>query len=52
MSIRLFALCLVLLPTATLAQQSTYPGECGHPRNCPAGQILDTASKTCVAISS
>ena len=52
MTLRLIALCLCLLPTATLAQQSTYPGECDHSRSCPEGQILDSVSKTCVAISS
>ena len=49
MMIRLIALCL-LLPSATLAQQSTRPGECESKR-CPEGQIMDNTSRTCVAIS-
>lgn len=50
MTIRLIALCLCLLPTATLAQQS-YPGECDHARACPAGQTLDSDKKTCIDVS-
>jgi len=51
MTIRLIALCLCLLPTATPAQQSSPPGECDKARACPAGQVLDSASKTCVEVS-
>ncbi len=51
MTIRLFAFCVCLLPTATIAQQSSYPGACDHARACPAGQILDTAKNTCVDVS-
>jgi len=50
MTLRLIVLCLALAPTASLAQQAE--GECDHKRTCPSGQILDTATKTCVAISS
>ena len=49
--IRLFAVCLCLLPSVTLAQQSTYPGACDDARACPAGQIMDSAKKVCVEIS-
>ncbi len=56
MTIRLIALCLTLLPaamlpTASLAQQSPYPGSCDHARACPAGQIMDGEKKTCVDVS-
>lgn len=51
MTIRLIAFCLCLLPTANLAQQSPYPGECDHARACPTGQIMDSAKKTCVDVS-
>ncbi len=51
MTIRLIALCLCLLPTATLAQQSTYPGSCDHAKACPEGQTMDSTSKTCVDVS-
>ena len=51
MMFRMIALSVFLLPTAALAQQSTYPGECDHARACPAGQIMDSAKKTCVEVS-
>jgi hypothetical protein len=51
MTIRLIALCLCLLPSATLAQQSTYPGSCDHAKACPEGQTMDSTSKTCVDVS-
>jgi hypothetical protein len=51
MTIRLIALCLCLLPTTTLAQQSSRPGECDYARACPSGQIMDNATKTCVEVS-
>lgn len=51
MKIRLIALCLALLPTATLAQQSTYPGACDHAKACPTGQMMDGDKKTCVDVS-
>lgn len=47
--IRVIALCL-FVPAAALAQQSTSPGECESKR-CPDGQIMDPATKACVAIS-
>jgi len=49
MTIRLMALCL-FLPTAALAQQSTPHGDCESKR-CPEGQIMDPASKLCIAVS-
>ena len=50
MTIRLIALCL-FLPGAVLAQQSTPQRDCESKR-CPEGQVMDSATKACVAISS
>jgi len=51
MRIHLIALCLMLSPTMTLAQQNTNPGECDQVRSCPAGQIMDSSSKSCMDIT-
>lgn len=51
MTIRLIALCLTLLPTAKIAQQSTFPGSCDHAKACPAGQTLGEDKKTCIDLS-
>ena len=50
MKVSLIALCLALMPAVTLAQQTSPPGECESKR-CPEGQIMDSATKVCVAVS-
>ena len=51
MTLRLIAFCVCLLPTATLAQQSTSSGGCDYARSCPAGKIMDSSTKACVDVA-
>lgn len=50
--LRLVVLSFTLLPTVSLAQSQSYPGECDHARACPEGQTMDSATKTCTTVSS